>query len=99
MVFEYDDHGSVQTKIFMLNYPSFDYESFLLEKVVGITMFSLRANIYFANRNLHQETLSFYWFDLSNKSLIPIQEFTDPFVSYLQFTLGSHYFDGLPLYV
>ena len=98
MVFEYIDHGSVQTKIFMLNYPSFDYESFLLEKVVGITMFSLRANIYFANR-LHQETLSFYWFDLSNKSLIPIQEFTDPIVSHLQFTLGSHYFDGLPLYV
>ena len=99
MVFEYVDHGSVQTKIFMLNYPSFDYESFLLENVVGITMFSLRANLYLVN--LHQETLSFYWFDLSNKSLMPIQEFTDPIVSYLQFTLGSshYYFDGLPLYV
>ena len=97
LVFEYDDHGSVENKIIMVNYPTFEYESFLLEKDVTMTFFSLRANIYLVN--FHQETLSFHRFDLSNKSLIPIQEFTNLIISDLHRDWNSKYLDALPLYV
>ena len=87
----------MENKIFLVNYPTFEYESFLLEKDVTMTIFSLRANVYLVN--FHQETVSFHRFNLSNNSLIPIQEFTDPIISDLHRDWNSKYLDALPLYV
>ena len=76
------DWGSKITKIYKVDYPSFNHEFISIQyedfKTKDWILFSLRSNVYLAY--FYQDTATFYHLDM-NMSLISLQELKHPIIS------------------